>query len=135
MPIVFIDTSGWVALLNRSDSLHPAAISCFQRLAVDRASLVTTSMVLAETGNGLSSLSSRHLMWKLRRRLSNSQSIELIHIDAALFKRGWDLYEQRPDKEWGLIDCISFVVLQELGIQSAVTADHHFTQAGFMILL
>jgi len=48
---------------------------------------------------------------------------------------GWTLYQQRPDKEWGLTDCISFVVMQEQGISEAFTSDHHFTQAGFTILL
>jgi predicted nucleic acid-binding protein len=39
------------------------------------------------------------------------------------------------DKEWGLTDCISFVVMQEQGLTDALTADHHFEQAGFTILL
>lgn len=135
MPVVFVDTSGWIALLNGSDSLHQAAVACFKKLAADRVSLFTTSLVLAETGNGLSASSSRHMMAKLRLRLLTSRRIEIVHIDAALFERGWDLYEQRPDKEWGLVDCVSFVLMHERGIQSAVTADHHFTQAGFLTLL
>ena len=41
----------------------------------------------------------------------------------------------RPDKDWSLIDCISFVVMEEEGIQEALTADQHFEQAGFTALL
>jgi uncharacterized protein len=41
----------------------------------------------------------------------------------------------RPDKEWSLTDCISFVVMQECGLIEALTADHHFEQAGFVALL
>jgi uncharacterized protein len=38
---------------------------------------------------------------------------------------------QRPDKEWSLTDCISFIVMEEHGLTEALTADHHFAQAGF----
>jgi len=52
-----------------------------------------------------------------------------------LFERGLNLYRQRPDKDWSLTDCISFVVMREHGVTKALTADRHFEQAGFAILL
>ena len=51
------------------------------------------------------------------------------------FIKGFDLYRRRTDKEWSLTDCISFLVMQEHGVSEALTADHHFTQAGFQALL
>jgi predicted nucleic acid-binding protein len=45
------------------------------------------------------------------------------------------LYSQRPDKEWTLTDCISFVVMHEENLTGALTEDHHFEQAGFTALL
>jgi len=56
MPLAFVDTVAWIALLNRSDSLHKAAASCFRSLATSNTYLLTTSLVLAEVGNGLSRL-------------------------------------------------------------------------------
>jgi sugar lactone lactonase YvrE len=41
----------------------------------------------------------------------------------------------RPDKTWSLTDCISFVVMQDEGLTTAVTTDHHFLQAGFNALM
>ena len=52
-----------------------------------------------------------------------------------LFEKGRELYIRRPDKEWSLTDCISFVVMQEQGLSEALTGDHHFEQAGFKALL
>src|SRR5208282_5143253 len=46
-----------------------------------------------------------------------------------------DFFSARPDKEWSLTDCISFVVMNERGMTDALTSDHHFEQAGFQILL
>jgi len=44
-------------------------------------------------------------------------------------------YQERMDKEWGLTDCISFVVMKERKITEAFTSDRHFEQAGFTNLL
>ena len=55
--------------------------------------------------------------------------------DPVLFEEGIKLFEARPDKEWSLTDCISFVVMQREGITEALTGAHHFEQAGFVALL
>ena len=52
-----------------------------------------------------------------------------------LFTRGLALYKERTDKEWSLTDCISFVIMRDLKLSAALTADRHFEQAGFMALL
>ena len=52
-----------------------------------------------------------------------------------LFERGIKLHRERPDKEWSLTDCISFVVMQDEQLIEALPADRHFEQAGFKPLL
>ena len=49
-----------------------------------------------------------------------------------LFTAGVELYCQRPDKDWSLTDCISFVVMKHGQITEALATDHHFEQAGFV---
>jgi len=44
-------------------------------------------------------------------------------------------YERYRDKQWGLTDCASFVVMEQLGLTDALAYDHHFQQAGFHALL
>jgi len=44
------------------------------------------------------------------------------------------LYEQRPDKEYSLTDCISMQVMKAMGITEVLTHDRHFVQEGFIIL-
>jgi predicted nucleic acid-binding protein len=46
-----------------------------------------------------------------------------------------DHFQRRPDKGWGMTDCLSFVVMEDRGIQKALTTDEHFEQAGFVALL
>jgi uncharacterized protein len=57
--------------------------------------------------------------------------VQLIHIDEQLFHSGWAYFQQHQDKMYSLADCISFVVMQKLGIRTAFTFDKHFVQAGF----
>ena len=56
-------------------------------------------------------------------------------IDNVTDTLAWTLYKSRLDKAWSLVDCSSFVVMQQLGIQKALTTDQHFEQAGFIRLL
>ena len=52
-----------------------------------------------------------------------------------LFRKGFELYKSYKDKSWGLIDCISFVVMREMEITDVLTFDKHFEQAGFNALV
>ena len=53
----------------------------------------------------------------------------------AIYDQGFALFSARLDKEWSMTDCISFAVMQREGLNEALTADHHFEQAGFVALL
>jgi hypothetical protein len=132
---LFVDTSGWLALVNRSDALHEAATDIYNERFAAGWVFVTHAGVMLEVGNGLSRARSHHLAVKLRSRLNASTRIQIESLTNDLYEAGWRLYEERPDKEWGVVDCISFVLMEELGLTEALTADHHFEQAGFLKLL
>jgi len=51
------------------------------------------------------------------------------------FEQALELFRNRPDKQWGLVDCVSFIVMQERGLTEALTTDEHYEQAGFRALL
>ena len=61
--------------------------------------------------------------------------VAIIGDDRELFESGIRMYREREDKDWSLTDCISFVVMEREEIRDALTADHHFEQAGFHALL
>ncbi len=60
---------------------------------------------------------------------------EIVHVDAALDGKAWQLLKERQDKEWSLVDCSSFVIMRQRDLTEALTTDHHFEQAGFVRLL
>ena len=132
---VFLDTSGWLALLSAVDEFHAPATAVWEDLLTRRVSIVLTDWIVAETGNGLARSPERGRFRGAVKTLRMSPSADLVPITDDLLDRALDLYSYRPDKAWGLVDCTSFVLMQERGIQEALTVDRHFEQAGFRALL
>lgn len=56
-------------------------------------------------------------------------------FDVMLYDKTLALFMSHPDKNWSITDCMSFVVMQERELTHALSADHHFDQAGFLALL
>ena len=77
----------------------------------------------------------RKLAAKLIADIRRSDDIKVVPATAGLLDAALELYQNRPDKDWGLTDCASFVVMAERGLTDALTADEHFRQAGFRPML
>jgi uncharacterized protein len=131
----FIDTGFAIALCVRRDRFHAKAALLASEIERDAIPLVTTHAVVLEIGAALSKLDVRADSAMLMRALLTDASVLVLPSDAVRMNKALTLFEQRPDKEWSLCDCTSFVVMQELGITQALSTDHHFDQAGFTALL
>ena len=132
---VFLDTNGWLALLNSSDALHSAASMVWSDLIRRGSTIFLTDWIVAETGNGLARTNARQRFPRAVALLQESPRVRLLSVSESLFRSSLDLYSSRPDKSWGLVDCASFLVMQENGIVEVVTNDRHFEQASFKCLL
>lgn len=132
---VFLDTAYAIALSSRTDAFHSKALKIAKQLKVDGAKLVTTRAVLLEIGNALASQRFRAGAIKLLDALENDPNVGIVPLAEPLYTQALALYKERPDKEWGLVDCLSFVVMHERKISDALTADAHFQQAGYKALL
>lgn len=132
---VFLDTSYAIALVSQTDQHHQRAISLSLQLENQNITLVTTRAVLVETGNALAKLRYRQVAIELLSEIESDPQLEIIPLSELLYQRGLQLYRERQDKEWGITDCISFVVMDDLNLTAALTADIHFQQAGFHALL
>jgi predicted nucleic acid-binding protein len=129
---VFLDTSYILALVNTADEYHQRA----SKAALEtQGPFLTTEAVLTEIGNALARLRWRSLGVAALEDLRSDPEIEILSVSAELFDQAVTLYAARMDKEWGVTDCISFVVMQERGLTAALTTDAHFEQAGFRALL
>ncbi len=132
MKAVFADTFYFLALLNRADESHGR---CETFAREYRGEVLTSAYVLVEVADGLAKPQHRVQTARFIRALQNSPHVRIVPASEALLHRGLDLYASRPDKEWSLTDCISFLIMADEHLQEALTGDQHFKQAGFTPLL
>jgi len=132
---LFLDTAYVYALVNTRDQWHAAAVGWEAYLAAERRRLVTTDLVLTEIADGLAAVRFRAQAVEIIGALQASSLVQIVPASARLFAAALDLYRSRTDKDWGLTDCSSFVVMREQRLSAALTADEHFRQAGFRALL
>ncbi len=132
MTTAFADTFYFLALLDSREQFHQRAAEASRN---PQLSFVTTEWVLTEFGDAYCHPQDRADFVTLYRSLINHPRFKIIPSDRQLFQRGVELFEQRPDKEWSLTDCISFLVMRSEGVTEALTGDKHFAQAGFVALL
>jgi predicted nucleic acid-binding protein len=130
--IYFGDTFYFLARLNPDDPAHSRAIA-LPSSSSDR--LLTSEWVMMEVADALCNARHRGLVSVLYKYLQTTRNVQIIEATHPLFLAGLDLYVRRPDKDWSLTDCTSFIIMQDHNITDALTADHHFEQAGFVALL
>ena len=137
MKKIFVDTSGWANFFDTDEPFHRLTRTIYENARNNGTQLVTTNYVVAELVSLFTSpfRISRPRIIEYIDAIKQSPSVDLIHIDHSLDDQAWQLLTERVDKNWSLVDCSSFVVMQNERITESLTTDHHFEQAGFVRLL
>lgn len=138
---LFLDTAFIQALLNVRDTYHPKALELFPRVR-NANEIWITEAILTEVGNACSSMNRKGAVQFIQ-QCYQTDNIRVVSIDTQLFTQATHLYQSRSDKNWGLTDCISFIVMTQNNLQDAVTTvgnasplvNRHFVQAGFRALM
>ena len=129
---VFLDTFGLIAWINTKDAAHPRVKSCLDSYS---GKIVTTEWVLLEFADAFSVSTAKPFALEAIKRIHRLPMFQVVGFEPTICRAGFELYESRLDKDWSLTDCISFVVMQREDLTHAITADHHFEQAGFAAML
>lgn len=132
MNIAFADTFYYLALLSKSDAAHHRAIEFAKERHLRT---ITSDWIITEVGDALAGSATRHRFGPFVQKLYASPYVTIVPFSRDLLHRGIGRYANRPDKDWPLTDCISFIVMEEHGLTDALSGDHHFEQAGFRLLL
>ena len=131
MKALFLDTGYVIALEAVDDQHHLDADKHWSNLLKALPPLVTTTYVINEVATFFNRRNRHAKAVEIVNRLISSSSVQLIHVGEKLFDQSWEYFKKHPDKMYSLTDCISFVTMEEMGIEAALTFDRHFIQAGF----
>jgi len=132
---VFVDTSGFYALLVRRDDRHQQASRLLQEAGPRRGRFVTTDYVLDETATLLKARGHGHLVPVLLETVFASAACTVHWTDADRFRATCDFFLKHEDQAWSFTDCLSFVVMNDRRLRDSLTKDDHFREAGFQPLL
>jgi predicted nucleic acid-binding protein len=135
VPDVFMDSSGFLALWDSSDSHHSAALRLQGELAHKHRRFVTTDYILDETVTLLLVRHSHAAAEDFLDSATRSQALYVEWVGQDRFYAAAGLFNRHRDKQWSFTDCTSFSVMRELKIRDSFTTDRHFLQAGFTPLL
>lgn len=94
---IFLDTNGWLALLNATDSLHSAAALAWASLLSRGDRVVLTDWVVAETGNGLARSGARSRFAAAVELIRSSPKAELVHVSERLLDRALEWARRAGD--------------------------------------
>ncbi|MGA1995223.1 MAG: PIN domain-containing protein [Bryobacteraceae bacterium] len=132
---VFADTLYWGAALHPHDQYRAQAIRAREALGEIR--LVTTDEVLTEFLDGVAQRGThlREAAARAVRVILEDRRVTVYPQSRESFLAGIHLYEQRNDKGYSLVDCISMTTMRRQGISEILTNDRHFVQEGFIVVL
>jgi len=131
---IFVDTSAWAALYDRSDVNHDAAAGFLRGLKGRRVALITTDYVLDETLTLIRMRVGHTKAVDFGRWIFESEAVEVEEIDGDLWREAWEIFVRYSDKDFSFTDCTSFALMRRMGLSEAFSFDKHFSQFGFTLL-
>ena len=133
MKRLFVDTAGWMAMADAKDPLHQKSIQCRDEWLEENAIVVTSNFIIDETLTLIRIRIGIEASKKWWRLISDSPRCLKEWITPERTEKAVQWFFRWHDQSFSFTDCTSFIVMQELGIEDVLTADRHFTIAGFRI--
>jgi len=129
---IYVDTSAFYALIDRSDRHHKEASVLWPTLLDDNVTLITSNYVVSETIELLQNrigFKAAKLWYK-----DILGVLDVWWINAAAHQRAYELWLNLWRRRLSLIDCVSFVTMHHHKIEKAFCFKPHFTDHGFDLL-
>jgi len=128
---VFVDSSAFKAVVDRDDGFYKKAAQYWKSLAKSESEIVTTNYILDETFTLLRVKCRLETALNFRDSLEKSSPvIKIVRVTVSDEKNAWKWFE----KDWSRLsytDCVSFAVMERLGVKEYFGFDEHFSRAGF----
>ena len=126
---VFVDASAWVAITNTKDRYHTEAMRVYLRLLRSVAPLITSTWTAYEALTIVKTRLGYSQAERLWERMQRPSVVDLVAVDESTEAEALELFWEYKDKDWGVVDCASLVVMDGTGCRQAFAFDRHFIEA------
>ena len=130
---LFVDTSAYFALTDKRDANHEEAVRVIHQFIREHVELLTTNYIVAETHTLLLNHIGHTTALQVIEALYKSQT-RIYRVREAEERKALDIIRLYTDKQFSLVDAISFATMERFHVTQAFAFDHHFAQYGFSLL-
>jgi predicted nucleic acid-binding protein len=132
---VFLDTSGWLAVLSGREAHHVEASDVYRAVLAAGGGFLTTNLVVAEMHVLLVRHRGSEAGIRLLDALKQDPTHEIRYVTPELERQAIDRWlRSYSDHRFSLTDVVSFEVMRAERIGEALALDSHFRIAGFETL-
>jgi predicted nucleic acid-binding protein len=126
--MIFLDTGFLFALISSSDEHHDRVVAVFQSFhgAKLRDHILTTNHVIAETITLARRIGHQEAS-RLGDRLYGEKVASIHWATPEEERAAFEYFKRHRDQTYSFVDCLSFVVMEKLGIHEALSVDSDFT--------
>jgi predicted nucleic acid-binding protein len=134
---VFVDSSGWIALLSHDDRLHDRVLARYDELARDGSRLLTNNYVVDETATrlryGLGLAAAVGFRGMLLDAVA-ARRLRVAWVDEKAESEAWGILEKYSDVKLSLTDATCAATARAARITEVFGCDSDFEALGFVVL-
>lgn len=129
---IYVDTSAFYALMDRSDQYHPSAKSVWPSMLEDHIKLETSNYVVSET----ISLIQNRLGFEAA-KVWYRDILEVLNVrwvDQPTHCQAYELWMSLGHRKHSLVDCISYLIMHQHHIEKAFCFKRGYYEQGFVVI-
>jgi len=130
---IYVDTSAFYALMDRSDRNHRPASTLWSPLLDNNVALITSNYVVWETVGLLQKRIGFDAAYLWYRDILGILDVCWVNADG--HQRAYELWLNLGRRQLSLVDCVSFVTMRQHQIERVFCFKPHFTEYGFELLV
>jgi uncharacterized protein len=132
--MIFVDTSGFLAIENRHDACHELSIEFRDTCLKSGVTLLTSDYVLDESYTIIRLRAGHKTAVGFGEAIRTSRLIYVEYVTTEIIEQAWKIFRTYADHDFSFTDCTSFALMERLGISDAFGFDSHFREYGGFIL-
>ena len=131
--MIFIDSSAFYLVVNKSEKLHNIARKTFSKIVLGNSVIITSDYIIDETLTLISKKWGKYYAIEFWDNVKNSNILKVMKLSERQFYKTIDLFRKYKDHDFSFTDCSCFIMMNDLKITKVFTFDKHFLNFGFEV--